>query len=60
MKTTIEIQSMSTGETTIKTFINNAEAYTYFANFCDEHGYDYDYATCDAGGIGCDYRITIM
>ena len=60
MKTTIEITTMSTGSVTVKTFTTNAEAYTYFANFCDEHGYDYDYSTCDAGGRGCDYRITLV
>lgn len=60
MKTTIEITTMSTGEVTTKIFTSNADAFTYFAQWCDERGYDYDYATCQAGGIGHDYRIELI
>jgi len=60
MKTQVVITQMKEGETKKILFENEHQAMQYFREWCDEHGYDYDNESTEAGGIGHDYRIEVV
>ena len=53
----VEIYKMSNGELTIKEFATNEQASNYYHSKIAE--LDYTDYNGEAGGIGCDYRITL-
>lgn len=59
MKTTVVITPMNGQEATVKSFITERDAYNFFTQWCDEHGYEYESDSTEAGGRGHDYRIEI-
>lgn len=59
------LQHINGGKEQVIPFIHLDEAVNYFINWCNDHGYEYEYPEgstgedLSAGGIGHDYRIAI-
>jgi hypothetical protein len=59
--TRLEVQKMQdAGAPQVKEFGTPRECWQYFCNFCDDHNLEYGDTSFEAGGVGHDYRITLI